>query len=180
MISVYRKKSFTLIEVLVAVTIFAILAGGLAGVFFSGIKIWQKLEEASIDDDLYIAMETFSSALRQNLKHKSFQAKCRPDGIDFVSNRQGKVHKLSFYFKSAKKAFFMKSADYRSIFLLKDIAVKERNLTSVDKMSFLYLVLNEKGGTFSWRSQYDGAPIAVRLSAQRDGRDFAKVVFLPR
>jgi len=94
-----KNKSFTLIEILVAVTIFSLIMGIASGIFISAIKAQRKTlaYQQLLDQTSYI-MEYMSRALRMAKKDDIGGVNClNPDKVNFEVTHSGQGIKFRNY-----------------------------------------------------------------------------------
>lgn len=179
-ISRKSSKAFTLVELLVAITIFAVIAGGLVGIFFSGVKLWRRANTLSYrDGDIYLGMEIFCRALKQNITGKDFNFSCKADAIEFTSPWQGSLYRFLFSFDPFSREMIMQKTEYVDNSSIKTPAVQKSVIFRAARAEFFYLVFDGKDRSFSWKSTAPGMPCAVKVMIKTGEKDFTRTIFIP-
>ena len=74
-----RVKGFTLIELLIVTGILSLISLAIYASLSNGIKIWQKVNQSVVEEDLGIFLDNFTYDLRNTLKY---------GGIDFLGQEE--------------------------------------------------------------------------------------------
>ncbi len=159
-VSPSRRNGFTLIEMLLVVSLLAVISLAVFQAFANGLKIWKKGYEARTEKDIFIFFEKLSQDL-----HNSFVYSLIPfDGKESAIAFSAIVHipqdahlshgeniyidqmgKVKYYFDSLKNNICRQQAGYGRA--LKDRFAKEEILISgIQSLRFLYDY--HEGGSF--------------------------------
>ena len=178
-----RPAGFTLIEVLVVASIFSIVALGLGGVLFSGVKLWQRAHDIGfIKTKVLLELEIISKRLRQSLDMPVIEFTGHSDRMEFPTVIGGEVFKVLYRFDAATKNFLYKKIKYEDVLAQQAGDYTDTVLFDADKGSFAYLVFDAAKQSYLWEDnlEVEGVvPAAVKINIEADGENFEKFVFIP-
>ncbi|MDP3791112.1 MAG: type II secretion system protein [Candidatus Omnitrophota bacterium] len=180
----HNKRAFTLIETLLAMTIFAFIGLGIAMSFFSGIKLWDRATTSGLwINDMVLNFETVSKELRQSLDVPAIGFEGDIKSFSFPGLSGNKIVKVSYSFDAAAKAI------KRSETMIKDIIEEKMKVESVEKNAFpldefsaQYLKMDKDSKSLEWKDEWkkeDGIFIAVRFKGKSHNEEFQKTIFIP-
>ena len=178
------RKAFTLVEVILAITIFSFIAVGISTSFFSGIKLWGRA--VSTDhwrNDLLLSFESMAAELRQSVNIPSIGYIGDVKSISFLTVSGDNIVRESYSFDAQNKSLM------RGETKLKDITEEDkgghlpyRPVLSLDEFSIQYLYRDNTNNISEWRSEWkkaDGIFAAVRFTSKTHDEEFIKTVFIP-
>jgi|GEM_PF-1504782 len=180
------QAGFTLIEILVVITIFTIVGAGIAETFSSGMKIWaraQKAGESSID--VFVAIETIGRDLRQSVNIRSVGFEGREDEISFLTFRDDSAVKVIYKFNPAQKELVCRHIDLKDAFsddLQGKYKYAEKKVATLDDFSFSYFNFDKEKEEYVWSDEWakeQGIFEAVKLKARFGDEKDVKTVFIP-
>jgi len=180
------QAGFTLIEILVVITIFTIVGAGIAETFSSGMKIWaraQKAGESSID--VFVAIETIGRDLRQSINIRSVGFEGREDEISFLTFRDDSAVKVIYKFNPAQKELVRRQIDLKDAFsddLQGKYKYAEKKVATLDDFSFSYFNFDKEKEEYVWSDEWakeQGIFEAVKLKARFGDEKDVKTVFIP-
>jgi len=180
------QAGFTLIEILVVITIFTIVGAGIAETFSSGMKIWaraQKAGESSID--VFVAIETIGRDLRQSVNIRSVGFEGREDEISFLTFRDDSAVKVIYKFNPAQKELVRRQIDLKDAFsddLQGKYKYAEKKVATLDDFSFSYFNFDKEKEEYVWSDEWakeQGIFEAVKLKARFGDEKDVKTVFIP-
>lgn len=188
----HPKRGFTLIETLLAVTLFAIVMSSSYGIFSMGIQIWRRTQGADVYERQAITtLERMGRDFRMMLKttdelnagEGTAQKVIFPfmvtdydrDGTPFFQNG-----KIGYEFDKNKKTLCMRK--YTATDLYKEREPECRVLVEeVQKLKFKYWLYEGIGESFSWYERWDGEEsipqaieVTLELNSQLKGESSAK------
>ena len=98
------KSGFTLVETLVVVTIFGIIAVGIASTFASGVKLWNRAKNINFSRaELLLNMEKISRELRQSIYVEKIGFEGTAEEVSFPAVINNATVKVIYKFKADEK-----------------------------------------------------------------------------
>ncbi|MBN3039799.1 MAG: prepilin-type N-terminal cleavage/methylation domain-containing protein [Candidatus Omnitrophica bacterium] len=186
----HHKKTFTLIEMLISISLVVILGLVVYSVLSSGIRVWHRANVSYIGEDVNIFFEKFSADLRNSFKYKGIDFSGSEHSLKFASlvkttsknyglNRgPGEV---SYFYSKDNSALFKGKKNLSDIFKNKQGFIQEV-MPGVINCEFKYYSMMEK----AWLSQWDeenASPkaVAVKIQVEYEGvkQEFTKTVIIP-
>ena len=162
-----KNKGFTLIEVLLALTIFAFIGIGIATSFFSGVKLWQRATTSGVwRNDIILGLEAVSKELRQSIDMPEIGFEGDVKSFSFPSISGSKIIKVVYSFDSAGKV----------------LKRNEKDVLSLDEFSVQYMRFDLKAGDVEWTDSWkkeDGIFTAIRFKGKSHDEEFTRTVFIP-
>lgn len=185
-----KKAAFTLIEMLVVMAIMSIVSLTVYATLNSGVKIWQRVNQAVPAEDVDIFFEKFTSDLRNGLKYTSIPFSGEEDEFELAtmvnSRRLEKttVGKVRYRFDQAKGEIVRRRIDYSAIYDSEDGA-GEVLLQGVRLSKFTYYIYSEEKQKYLWQDEWikQVPPSAIRIELEIKNNDqtnkFIKTVSIP-
>ncbi|MCX5696834.1 MAG: type II secretion system protein [Candidatus Omnitrophica bacterium] len=182
-VTLSAQKGFTLIELIMAVTIFSLVAVGIASSFFSGIKLWNKAKEDIAAVSLFLSVDSIAGELRQsaNVKPIGFEGSATDVSFPYVSGNA--VLKVTYKFDPSSKRLT------RATVPLKDIIAESeaqnyqgKEVLSLDDLTLSYFYFDKISGKYLWKDNWaknDGVFTAVKLHCRSGNEEFSRTVFIP-
>ncbi|OGW90637.1 MAG: hypothetical protein A3D28_05265 [Omnitrophica bacterium RIFCSPHIGHO2_02_FULL_63_14] len=179
-----RLSGFTLVEMVMSVTIFSIVAAGIAGTFFSGMKLWQRANQTSaVQYDGLWALETMARDLRQSVDLPWLGFTGSAQEISFPVPSDGLLYQLTYTFDEAGKQLL------RTRVLVKDLVedkeaegTMRKTAADADAFSLSFLHRDADTEALSWTETWkpkDGVCVAVKPRITIKGEEFAKEIYIP-
>lgn len=183
--SVHNKTgAFTLVETLLAMTIFAFIGLGIATSFFSGMKLWQRASGTDLwRNNMILNLEPVSRELRQSLNIPVIGFEGNPKSFSFPSISGGKPVRAYYYFDADSK--MLKRSEYTMKDIIEDkigLAVVSRDILSLDDFSVQYMLVDTQAKDVEWVDGWkkeDGIFTAIRFKYKSHNEEFQKTVFIP-
>lgn len=201
-------KSFTIIELLIGLTIFSIIAVSLYSTFFSSTSVWKRSEDLNrVYQEARWSLDTMAKELHNTIvlnykgeSEDSFSFNGASDNISFLLATDTGIKRISYFLEE------IKSNDDKIIFSLKrqelgfidslqtqnDSEQTEEifsNLVSEGGLNFSYAFQNEIEEIIEWKDAWNesknlprGIKIALTLVDPRNPNskiDFSKTIFIP-
>ncbi len=178
------NHAFTLIELVVAVTIFSIVAVGIASSFFSGMKLWEKAKEDIADSALPLSVEAIARELRQSGNATAIGFEGGAVDISFPLVTGNNILKVTYKFDSSQNCLM------RGELPLKDVInetmagqeYREKSVLQLDDFTLSYFYLDNTTEKYLWKDNWvkdDGVFSAVKLHGREKNLEFEKTVFIP-
>lgn len=185
-----NKTGFTLIELLIVTVLLAVVSLAIYATFNNGIRIWQKVNEQVLQEDLDVFFEEFTLDLKNAFKFSPFNFLGEEDRFEFITlvNSQ-KMHKntvgkVSYFYDPQSKTITKTSWDFNQIYEGSS-GMTQQLARNVGALKFQYYFYDEGTKEYLWFDQWskEGLPLAVRVElslgegAQSDG--FVKTTSIP-
>ncbi len=184
-------KGFTLVELLVAASLAAILGLAVVSTFATGLKAYGQLKNADLAQaNILLSSQKIEKDLK-NTFHFS--------GIDFTGDKThvsfaGFIHggsaigRLTYYFDAGSGGALFKTEQPYSDALINNTSagLTLKAVTAVKGLSFSYFCFNPDTQQYSWKDSFStaaGIPTQVRIKAVfQEGKEdieYEKTVFVP-
>ncbi|MBN2119433.1 MAG: type II secretion system protein [Candidatus Omnitrophica bacterium] len=176
------RKGFTLIELVVALTIFSFIALSVGATFFAGAKMWQRGQKISFaQTQALLTFEKISQDISGCIETDLVAFEADRQSLSFAALLGDNLTKISYEFKLTDKSL------WRSEQSLKDIINEEENISKKKmlalkdfKLSIFYF--NDIKLEYDWTDQWkdeDSIPAAVKLEIKTKDETFTKTIFIP-
>ena len=186
-----RRRALTLVEVIITAGLVAVVGLAVFSALNSGLKIWQRLNKTTIEEEVHIFFEKFASDIRNSFQYK---------GIDFVGDetrvafagvvataseglRRG-PGEIIYKFYPDEGAVTVEKRSVSNIFKEKSGLIQKR-LENVETLAFTYYFYDPLRKEYFWVENWreDTLPLAVRIDMiiLRDGAPykFRKTLDIP-
>ena len=123
--SAKRIKAFTLIEMLVVVVMFSLVALAVASTLNNGIKIWQRLNQKTGQEDINIFFERIAWELRNSFEFDTIGFQGSKDRVNFaalvstpgsIKAQETGIGEITYFYDSAKKRLNRQIRSYSQIY----------------------------------------------------------------
>ena len=187
------QAAFTFVELMIAITIFAIVALVIYSSFNASIKVWRRGEESTaINQNLRIALDDFAKELTNALSYT------KDDDPEIYF--EGKVDSIRFpVYLSLEKGGQFGIVTYRKEISSEkeEISLKREEkifgqtppepeilIDKIDEVKFLYVFdTGDPDNPYEWRESWETKskiPRGVKLTLRlQNGISFTKIVFIP-
>lgn len=182
-----NSGAFTLVELLIAVTIFSVVSIAIYSVFSSGTAILRRVKNIDLTQQkILLKTESLARQLRQ-------QPACRKQlflgaetKISFPANVDSFVSRITYYFDESSFCLMRVVDRLDKIITLEgklDPELKAKPtvfLMKVKAVRFFYLYMDTKKNEYSWGDEWkeNYLPVAVRFIISVEGREYAATTFL--
>lgn len=179
------QGGFTLIEMLMVVTIMSLIATGVASSFLSGMRLWGRVrhQDAAYTAAL-LALEAIAKELRQSVELASVRVEGKAQELSFPSVNGTSVVKVTYAYDPRTKRLWRKQVELREIIeetLQPHVIEGPVLLADGLTMTFAAPDTQETEGS-EWRNEWkpeDGLPVAIRFEIRLHDDTITKTVFLP-
>lgn len=179
-----KKKGFTLIEIIIVTSIFAVVGLGVFSTFVSGMKMWNKARTMNMTQgDVFIAMERMAEDLRQSADIPEIGFEGEDNWVSFPVRIGGDVSKVVYLFDPSGKGVFRRQIP------LTDISeedshgsYEQRRALSADKFVLEYFAFDQNRSAYFWDYVWEKSEepfSAIRLLIEKNEKVFTKTVFIP-
>lgn len=187
-----KEQGFTLIELVVSLTIFSVISLPIYSSFAGGISVWRKAREfSSVYQTARLLLDHMAMELKNAVKVSGTEFNGGPRSISFITLRQGsygasvrrdtQIAKVTFEVRrdpsASGYALFRRQA---SNFKVRGEA--ELMVGSLASLDFQYTYKNSVGEIQPWAKVWkmnDELPLGVKITLNIGGTQFTKMVFIP-
>jgi prepilin-type N-terminal cleavage/methylation domain-containing protein len=187
-----KEKGFTLIEMVVSLTIFSVISLSVYSAFAGGLSVWRKAKEfSSIYQTARLLLDQMALELKNSVKVSSTEFKGGPRMISFITLRQGNQgtspSKDSQIAKVTFEVLRDPSGQGYALFRRHTSSLKKRGeaelmVGSLSSLDFQYTYKNGTGMLEPWTKVWkmnDEIPLGVKIILNIGGTQFTKMVFIP-
>lgn len=166
-----KKRGFTLVELLVAISIVAIIGLAIYATFSSGIRVWNKIASAEGEEDIGIFFEKFVKDLRNSFPYSRinfmgaghrlrFAAPIWSQCEDEVKKEIGRVD----YIFDPEEGYLTRSQANYSEICEDEEAVARTLVEDVEDVRFAYYYYDTEGKDYLWMERTtENIPLAVKV-----------------
>lgn len=152
---------FTLVELLIAVSLMSIVSIGVYSMFVSGIRVSERLQDPMLGEDISIFLEKFSRDIQSLSSYKGIPFEAKPNSFSFMApiktlEELGGAYgigKVTFTFEEKKKRLLRREDNISDIFDEETGAAKMA-LTGVSDLLFKYLVYYKDAQQYAWVEEW--------------------------
>ncbi len=189
---VRENQGFTLIELVVSLTIFSVISLSVYSSFAAGIKVWRRSQEfSSVYQTARVVLDSMAMELTNTVKlaGSEFQGGART--VSFISvPRDNKGRELSRDSQVAKVTFEVRrdpQGNGYALFRRQALSLERRGdaqlmVGSLDSVDFEYTYQNNVGGLQPWMRTWrreNEIPLGVKITLKLGGTAFTKMVLIP-
>ncbi len=184
------RPGFSLVELLIAVSIFSVVIIAIYSTFSGGMSVFRKVINIDLSQQkVLLKIERFAREVRQ-------EAPCRKPlflgsktRISFAGFSDLLPSRITYYYDSQVNTLFRIAQPLPEITMPggsidPEVEAKSGSvfLKKVKDAKFAYLFLDLKKNDYVWLEEwpYDYLPVAVKLIISDERQEYAKIVFLPR
>ncbi len=183
-------RSFTLIELLIVVSMVAMIGLAVYTTFASGLKVWKRVQAEPFEEKMVIAFDKFSHDLHNAFTFTGIKFAGRKDSLTFAAVVVSRgfdfmpIGKVSYVFDPAANSLLRSQADMAEIFVdhsPNDTVIIDNIVTA----EFAYLRLDAATNNYIWVDDWalPALPLAVRLQVEYEHEPenliFTKTVDIP-
>jgi len=183
------KKAFSLVELLIAVSIFSVVSIAIYSTLNSGLVILRRANEVDIAQQrILIKEERIARELREQQPCRKFLFFGTRTRISFAAISDYAPCRVTYYFDSSRKSL-MRAVEGLTEILTpeglvdREVKTEERSvfLKDIKEASFAYLYFDLAKNGYTWAEEWPNVfpPVAVRITVIDKKGEYAKRVFLP-
>jgi prepilin-type N-terminal cleavage/methylation domain-containing protein len=180
-----NKSGFTLVEILMVVTIISILGVSVIASFVSGLRIWKYAKDLDSKDSAFLtASLEWGKDLRQALNQSGgivFEG--GPKSFSFPAINNGEIFRINYYFDPSSKKVFRGRVSIKELLSGSGLNGEEKQfLFNADDFSASYFIYDKKTKRYVWVDSLGKSADtlkAVRIFAKIKDNNYAREVFLP-
>ena len=165
------RRGFTLLETMVAISIFAIIGGALVAVFSRGVDVWEDSRiSANFREEPLIFLDGFEREVKNHLNLGDSQFKIGPETISFAAWRDG-IYNVEYVFDKSRHSLFKFASRYpMPVASAKAVLV----LKNVKKLKFSCEYPKSEGGVEAEASSFPRkVAVSLRLGDELGKREYA-------
>jgi prepilin-type N-terminal cleavage/methylation domain-containing protein len=180
---------FSLMELLIAVSIFSVVSIAIYSTFSSGAAVLRRVKNIDlVQQKILLKQERFARELRTQPSYSKqlfLGSKTKisfPGSVDYLPTR------ITYYFDPSSFCL-MRAVDKLSQIITSEGKVEEGLkseplifLPKIKEVQFSYLLFDLKKNEYSWLDEwlYDYLPVAVRLSIINGNQEYVSTILLPK
>ncbi|MBI3602538.1 MAG: prepilin-type N-terminal cleavage/methylation domain-containing protein [Candidatus Omnitrophica bacterium] len=184
------RRAFTLIELLVVTAILAVISLAIYSLINNGLKIWQRVNQRIIEEDLDIFFEKFAHDLRNCAKFSGVKFIGTPERLEFATIvnsptlHRNTIGQILYVYDQETKQLERIQRDYSQIYSAEE-GLAQPPLSNLKLFKFFYYIQNENSKERVWvqESPVDRVPLAVRIELQltygTETSKFTRTVSIP-
>ena len=195
-----KNRGFTLIEALLAVTLFTIVISSSFAIFSIGIQIWKRTQGASLAErKAVLALEKMGADIRMSLRPKGgqeikwvggkmkFAGDEKGFGLPAIVNVTGRTGarltqygRISYQWNSA--GVLCRMTEGATDFYLERKSVCSPAAEHIQRAKFRYWIYDGIGDSFSWHDSWEyseSLPQAIEVTLELEHKEFQQVFFIP-
>jgi len=185
----FSRRAFTLVELLIAVSIFSVVSIAIYATFSSGSAVLRRIKNTDLTQQrILLKTERLSRELREQPACRKQLFGGNKTKISFCANLDYFPHRLTYYFDSSSLALKRVADKLDAIIdeggnlnpeLLSPAVIF---LPKIKEVSFSYLYLDLAKDAYLWTDQWqqDFLPLAVKFIILTDQQKYESTVYLPR
>lgn len=180
-------NAFTLVELLIALSIFSIISIAIYSTFSSGAAVLRRAKVIDLEFQKgLLKQERLSRELRQMPSCRKWLFSGKEEKISFCGIVDYTPCRITYYFDNLTRSIMRNSDRLSGIITeegLVDAELKSKSTVFLDKVkgvkfSYLYLDLKQNyNWAEEWKDKY--LPVAVKISISTENREYVTTVFLP-
>lgn len=188
------SRGFTLVEVLLSISLISVLGLVVYATLNSGLRIWYRANTTCIGEDVNVFFEKLSLDINNSFPYKD---------IEFIGNAEGfqcasivstdsvnpglarGVGEVSYFYDKERQAILRKKRNLSMIFKEKD-GIAQEVITNVTSGRFQYYYYDPRFKEYFWVEEWkkgSGIPLAVSvkidISYGKKDYKFSKVIIIP-
>lgn len=174
-----KIAGFTLVETVVTATIFAVIAVGIGGSFFSGMKLWSKAKTMSMYyNNVLFDLEKFTREIRSSFLIPQIGYLGEEREVSFPLVKNDTVIRVTYRFDKEEKKLYRKEE------LLEDIIEKNNKFSEelfavLDDVSFSYFFVQETKFVWAGAWKNPGSFYAIKIKIKFKDEEITKTIFIP-
>jgi len=188
-----RQSGFSLLELLLVLTLAPVVFFAVYANFNTGIRLWQRLQVETHEEDLVIFTQKAQRDFENMMRYSSVPFEGGKDKAIFLTGIESEpvlggrrsIGQVRYFYDDAAKAIFRETKNVNESYQ-ESSGTTNLLLKNVSSFEFAYLTFDKLSGAYVWNDNYrsdkpGNMPIAVRLSFTLAGMDenTQQVFFIP-
>jgi prepilin-type N-terminal cleavage/methylation domain-containing protein len=184
-----KLGAFSLIELLIAVTIFSVVSIAIYSTFSSGAAVLHRVKNIDLGQQkILLKTEKLARELREQPGYRKQLFWGTKTSLSFPASLNYAPCRITYYFNSSSLCLMRVVDELNDILTTEgrvDTEFKSKPsvfLSKVNGVKFTYLYLDPKKNEYYWAEEWSGEylPIAVKFIITSQNQEYASTVFLPR
>jgi hypothetical protein len=177
------KSGFTLVELLLIITLLSVVSLAMYAVLNNGVKIWQRINRQLPQEDVAIFLDKFSRDLRNSFKFSGVAFSGREENLMFATIvnsprlQRATVGRAAYFYDAQAMTLIRQQDDYSQI--SGGEAGLIQSLGNVKSAKFGYYIFDQENKQYFWRQEWtgDNLPITVSIEMEiQDGSQIRKIM----
>jgi len=193
MLCMWKRKNnsgFTLIELLIVAVMLAVVSFAIYATLNSGLKIWQRVNRLTLEEDVDIFFERVTSDVRNGLKYTGINFLGRADEFELPTLVISKklqsrtIGKVKYTYDGGKKEAARSQMDFSDIYDKRETPARTL-LAGVKSLKFQYYVYDNVMKEYLWQDEWATGvlPSAIKIELELTHGDkvtqFTKTTGIP-
>lgn len=163
-----NRAGFTLIELIVAVSMMAMVAIAVTSALYCGLNVYERVAiHAGSKADLFIGLEEFERDIRNTFRIAGIGFSGHASRVSFAGlTEDGHIGRISYYLDTEKRFFARSEMDYAEAISAISVGNRIKAIGKAEGIALSYLVFDKDTGRYEWRSECEeeaGPPEKVRI-----------------
>lgn len=184
------RRAFTLVELLIASAIFALVSVAVYSTFNSGMNVWRRVKEVNIEQrKIVLKLEKLAREIRQTFKYENIGFAGDKEKIYFAQVLDSELVRITYSFDKDKKTLSRGVNSLEEILEEKEDKEKKLEpeytayLSNIADLSFSYFYFDTEENAHLWKEEWkeeEGLPLAIKLEIEtQDEKNYAETIFIP-
>jgi len=176
-----RRRNFTLIELVVAITIFSLIGVGVGSSFIYGMKLWRRIEKENFPSKVILTFEKFSQDLFNSLKFPIIGFEGEENILRFPALMRDFIVEVAYEFNQSNNLLIRRERTLKD-FLEENQEFKENPILSLEELRLSYLYFDKDEQKYMWKNSWkeeEGIPKGIKIEIRNKYGVFEKKIFLP-
>ena len=178
------RRGFTLIELMVAMTILAIIVTAIGSCVVAGIRIWDNAKNVNFARaNFLVDINRVAGELRRSVDIPAIGFEGHKLQFSFPLTEKNLVARITYMYDPEKKILMRRQTTLQAILDKKDDnEYSEEEFVQLEDFSASYFNFDTEKSVYQWTDNWpkaQGIFRAVRLEGKFKGENFVKTVFLP-
>jgi prepilin-type N-terminal cleavage/methylation domain-containing protein len=173
-----RKAGFTLVELLVVVSLMALIGMSLYAMFGSAMDMMRRVSHSEIAEDVDIFLERFDREISSQVTFKGISFSGKETLLNFPSRIESDqraplnkgIGRVSYFFDESRRTFARRQENLSQIHKPEEEIETTAALEGVSALKFQYFIYHKAEKTFEWVPEWDSLenggeiPSAVKVA----------------